>query len=35
LAVAQASGAGTTPNLDAWQSFCRVLLSSNEFIYVD
>lgn len=35
LAVAQASGAVTTPNLDAWQSFCRVLLSSNEFIYVD
>jgi len=35
LAAAQASGAVTTPNLDAWQSFCRVLLSSNEFIYVD
>jgi hypothetical protein len=35
LAGAQASGAVTTPSLDAWQSFCRVLLSSNEFIYVD
>jgi len=35
LAAAQANGAVTTPNLDAWQSFCRVLLSSNEFIYVD
>jgi hypothetical protein len=35
LATAQASGAVATPNLDAWQSFCRVLLSSNEFIYVD
>ena len=35
LAAAQASGAVTMPNLDAWQSFCRVLLSSNEFIYVD
>lgn len=28
-------GSVTTPNLDAWQSLCRVLLSSNEFIYVD
>jgi uncharacterized protein DUF1553/uncharacterized protein DUF1549/cytochrome c len=35
LAAAQAKGAVTTPALDAWQSFCRVLLSSNEFIYVD
>ncbi|MSO23427.1 MAG: hypothetical protein EXQ58_09280 [Acidobacteria bacterium] len=35
LAATQANGAVTTPNLDAWQSFCRVLLSSNEFIYVD
>ena len=35
LAAAQTSGAVTTPSLDAWQSFCRVLLSSNEFIYVD
>jgi len=35
LAAAQAKSAVTTPKLDAWQSFCRVLLSSNEFIYVD
>jgi Protein of unknown function (DUF1553)/Protein of unknown function (DUF1549)/Planctomycete cytochrome C len=35
LATAQASNAGATPNVDAWQSLCRVLLSSNEFIYVD
>jgi uncharacterized protein DUF1553 len=35
LTAAQAKGAVTTPALDAWQSFCRVLLSSNEFIYVD
>ncbi len=35
LAAAQASGAVTTPNLDAWQSLCRVLLASNEFIYLD
>lgn len=35
LATAQGKGAVTTPTLDAWQSFCRVLLSSNEFIYVD
>ncbi|MCI0418872.1 MAG: DUF1553 domain-containing protein, partial [Acidobacteria bacterium] len=35
LSTAQAKGLVTTPNLDAWQSFCRVLLSSNEFIYVD
>jgi Protein of unknown function (DUF1553)/Protein of unknown function (DUF1549)/Planctomycete cytochrome C len=35
LAAAQAKGVVTTPVLDAWQSFCRVLLSSNEFIYVD
>jgi len=35
VAAAQASGALTTPNVDGWQSFCRVLLSSNEFIYVD
>jgi hypothetical protein len=25
---------GVAP-LDAWQSFCRILMSSNEFIYVD
>jgi len=35
LAAARGKGAVTTPTLDAWQSFCRVLLSSNEFIYVD
>lgn len=35
VAVSQAKGVVTTPNLDAWQSLCRVLLSSNEFIYVD
>jgi hypothetical protein len=23
------------PKLAAWQSLCRVLISSNEFIYVD
>jgi hypothetical protein len=26
---------GKTPELDAWQSFCHILLSSNEFLYVD
>ena len=24
-----------TDELDAWQSFCRILLASNEFIYVN
>ena len=35
LSASHSAESATTPNLDAWQSFCRVLLSSNEFIYVD
>jgi len=30
-----AKEAAATPTLKAWQSFCRLMLSSNEFIYVD
>ena len=26
---------GANPQLSAWQSFCHILLSSNEFVYVD
>jgi cytochrome c553 len=26
---------GKTPQIDAWQSFCHILLSSNEFLYLD
>jgi hypothetical protein len=26
---------GSISTLDAWQSFCRILLASNEFMYVD
>jgi hypothetical protein len=35
LPASRSNGLVTTPSLDAWQSLCRVLLSSNEFIYVD
>jgi hypothetical protein len=27
--------AGTTAEADAWQSFCRVLMASSDFVYVD
>jgi hypothetical protein len=26
---------GSMSNLDAWQSLCRILIASNEFVYVD
>ena len=26
---------GKTPQLEAWQSLCHILLSSNEFLYLD
>jgi Protein of unknown function (DUF1549)/Protein of unknown function (DUF1553)/Planctomycete cytochrome C len=26
---------GTVSDLDAWQSLCRILMASNEFVYVD
>jgi Protein of unknown function (DUF1553) len=26
---------GSVSNLDAWQSLCRILMASNEFVYVD
>jgi hypothetical protein len=28
-------GSGAETRLEAWQSFCQVLMASNEFIYVD
>jgi hypothetical protein len=27
--------AGEDARLNAWQSYCRILMSSNEFVYVD
>ncbi|MEZ5364609.1 MAG: hypothetical protein R2748_20300 [Bryobacterales bacterium] len=26
---------GDLQELDAWESYCRILMASNEFIYVD
>jgi hypothetical protein len=33
--LARVQGAIPTHKLEAWQSFCHILMSSNEFIYVD
>ena len=35
IGVAEHKDAGADARQKAWQSYCRILMASNEFIYVD
>ena len=35
IGVAEHKDAGPDARQKAWQSYCRILMASNEFIYVD